>query len=136
MEIKGVGRLGVAAPGAGRAGGSPGFSVAAGAAVAGQAAVAAAGLDSLLALQEWDGTGTGDRKARKHGRAMLDALARLQVGLLGGGADDAALAELAALVGHCPDASDGRAAGRACRGKPARPHRTCATRTVLSAQQR
>ena len=60
----------------------------------------------MLLLQETDAAPARDRQARRHGRAMLDALARLQHALLGGGDDPAALDQLAALLEHCPEASD------------------------------
>ena len=44
---------------------------------------ATAALDGLLLLQEGTDAPTRDRRARQHGRALLDALARLQLGLLG-----------------------------------------------------
>ncbi len=107
MEIKGVANLAAAAAATSRAGVGAGFALPAGAeAVAAKPAAAAAGLDTLLALQEWDGGAARDRQARKHGRAMLAALARLQLGLLGDDPDGAALAELAALAEHCPEAAD------------------------------
>jgi hypothetical protein len=45
-----------------------------------------------------------DRQARRHGRAMLQALGALQVSLLAGG--DAASQALADLASHIPDADD------------------------------
>ncbi len=107
MQIKGVGSPAGAAPAAGRPSGASTFSVPAGAAsVKAQAAVSATGLDTLIGLQEWEGAPARDRRARKHGRAMLDALARLQLGLLANEADGPALAGLAALLDQCPDAAD------------------------------
>ena len=47
-----------------------------------------------------------DRRARRHGRALLEGLGELQRALLGDGEDSAALDRLAALVEHCPEAAD------------------------------
>ncbi len=66
-------------------------------------AVTAAG---MLALQEDEGGAVQDRAARRHGRAMLTALAELQRTLLANDDDVATLAKLAELVTHMPRATD------------------------------
>ena len=74
--------------------------------------VAPTSLAGMLALQadqgEWDAASPAarDRRARRGGRDVLEALAAMQRALLGGGADAAALARLAALAGGLPDAAD------------------------------
>jgi hypothetical protein len=60
----------------------------------------------MLALQEVDNEAPRDRAARRHGRALLAALVRLQHRLLGGVEDDAALQEIAALASNVPAAAD------------------------------
>ena len=107
--IRPVGVAGMAAVGQRRAGSGGSFRVAAGAgrAVApGLAAenVAAAG---LLALQEWPEEGARrerDQAARRHGEALLEALADVQRDMLDEAAPD--LARLAALAGAVPEAAD------------------------------
>ena len=107
-----VGRVGgpaVPAGGARRATGGGGFAVSAQPAGAAPPPVAAAGasaVDGMLLLQQVEDGPTRDRHARRHGRAMLEGLAELQRGLLDGDLDPDALQRLAALVQHCPDASD------------------------------
>jgi hypothetical protein len=65
-------------------------------------------LDSMLALQEVDPAPERDRRARRHGEALLDALAQLQRALLRGEADPAVLQRLADLAGRThPAASAG-----------------------------
>lgn len=64
----------------------------------------------MLALQELaDASGPDpmvrDRQARRHGRAMLDALRDMQLAMLAGDCADAA-ARLAALAGQGVDAAD------------------------------
>ncbi len=106
--VTGVGRIvgPAAAGGAPRAAaGGTGFSVASGVQAA-AAPAAAAAVDGLLLLQEVEDGPTRDRHARRHGRAMLDALAALQRALLGEGDDPDVLHRLAALVAHCPSAAD------------------------------
>ncbi len=71
--------------------------------------VLAVGTPSLLALQEEDTDAVADREARRHGQAMLSALAALQRGLLGG-ADNGALEQAAALARSAPAAVDPRLA--------------------------
>jgi hypothetical protein len=69
---------------------------------------AAAGLDALggmLALQEATDPVLRDRSARRHGQALLAALAALQRALLADGGEDEALERVAALA-HVPDAAD------------------------------
>ncbi len=100
-----------------------GFSLpAAAAAGAGPATTgAAASLDGMLALQETteqpgcdDLPPARDRRARRRGRDLLDALAALQRGVLGralggapgGAAEMDALRRLAALAAVAPDAAD------------------------------
>lgn len=67
------------------------------------------GMPSLLSAQEAYGEPVGDREARRHGRAMLDALSRLQRALLGGEGPDA-LQSLANLVRATPEPADPRLA--------------------------
>ncbi len=69
------------------------------------AAPAAVEFPSLLAMQEASSEPAKDRDARRHGKAMLDALARLQRALLGGGGVDA-LESLANLVRATPQPDD------------------------------
>ena len=109
MMIKGVSGAAVLPLGSGRTGaGTSGFAVGGGAQTAsGPSRVAApAALGGLLLLQEAEAAPVRDRRARQHGRAMLDALARLQLSLLGEDPDVAGLERLAALVEHCPQAAD------------------------------
>lgn len=106
MVVKGVGPVAVPA-GTARAGmGRGGFTVSAGAAPGVAMASGVAALDGLLLLQEVEDAPERDRRARKHGRAMLDALSRLQLGLLDGECGAGALASLSALAEHCPEAAD------------------------------
>ena len=111
--MSGVGRIGGAAPlarvgaRAGAAGG--GFTVrteggAAGASV--RASVGIGALDGLLALQETMDAEVSDREARRHGQAMLAALAALQRALLADGGQAEALAHLAGLAAATPLAAD------------------------------
>ena len=90
-----------------------GFAVSGGgAAVGGPAAAApAAALDSLLQLQEFEDATGRDRKAKRHGQALLQGLAELQRLLLGEGGLEDALGRLATLVETCPEASDPALAG-------------------------
>ena len=69
----------------------------------------AVGLPSLLTLQETYAEPVADREARRHGKAMLDALTRLQRALLGGEGPDA-LQSLANLVRATPEPADPRLA--------------------------
>ena len=105
MVIKGMGNVAPPASSKGRTGTS-GFTVAAGSAAATAALSAAAPLDGLLLLQEAEHAPDRDRRAHKHGRAVLDALARLQLALLGGDPDSTALRTLAALIEQAPAADD------------------------------
>ena len=106
MVVKGVGPVAVPA-GTARAGaGRGGFAVPAGAAPGVAVASGVAALDGLLLLQEVEDAPERDRRARKHGRAMLDALSRLQLGLLDAECGANALASLSALADHCPEAAD------------------------------
>ncbi|MEJ1977633.1 MAG: flagellar assembly protein FliX [Acetobacteraceae bacterium] len=69
----------------------------------------AAPLDAMLALQEAqeaDADAARDRNARRHGKALLEALAALQQALLAGGDEGAALERLAALATAGPDAAN------------------------------
>ena len=69
--------------------------------------VAAVALDAMLAMQEAESAAVRDRQARRHGQALLAALARLQHDLLRAGADAAgSLHELAELAGRVPEAAD------------------------------
>ena len=107
MLVRNVGSAPIPAANAGRPGpGRAGFAVPAGRTAAPATVSAPAALDGLLLLQEVEDAPARDRRARQHGRAMLDALARLQLALLGGHSAAEALAGLAALAGQCPDASD------------------------------
>jgi hypothetical protein len=97
------------APATARTGaGGAGFNVGSGVQTSAgpSAASAAAGLGGLLLLQEVENAPARDRRARKHGRALLDALAQLQLGLLGDDPDGLALERLAALLDHAPEAAD------------------------------
>ena len=111
MVIRGLGNVAIPAA-SGRAGGSSGaFSVGAGPATAGSARVAApVAPTGLLLLQEVTDAPARDRRARQHGRALLDALARLQIGLLADEHGDSCgpqiLRDLAGLAEGCPEASD------------------------------
>jgi len=68
---------------------------------------ASVSLGGLLSLQEQDAPEPAtDRRARRHGRAMLDALRRLQTGLLSAAGDAGALEHLAALLDDAPEAED------------------------------
>ena len=82
-----------------------GFAVPSSASTAVSATVQVAAMPGLLAMQE-AGQGTvRDRDARRHGAAMLAALAELQRALLGGD-DGAALERLASLVRNAPPPAD------------------------------
>lgn len=78
--------------------------------VAASSTAATRGLDALLALQETgvaaDNPAVRDREARRHGRAILEALAELQKALLGGSDDSEVLGRLGALLGSLPPAAD------------------------------
>ncbi|HUZ65120.1 MAG TPA: flagellar assembly protein FliX [Acetobacteraceae bacterium] len=78
----------------------------AGSALAATAAAPPAALSGMLALQEVECAGSGDRAARRHGQAILRELAHLQHALLSGGTDPAALARLADLASLLPEAAD------------------------------
>ncbi len=107
--MMGVKAVAAATPAAGprRPAADGGFAVSGGAGPLPAAAAMPAGpVGGMLLLQEMDAGPARDRGARKHGRAMLDALAALQRALLDGGEDPAALDRLAALLQHCPEASD------------------------------
>ena len=107
MEVKGLRPVAAPLAGAARAGvGRGGFSVSAGGTGGVTMAPGVAALDGLLLLQEVEDAPERDRRARKHGRAMLDALSRLQVGLLQDDAGEDVLANLSALAEHCPEAAD------------------------------
>ena len=93
-------------PGAGPARAS-GFRLdmpAPGEAHAAAAPLAAASLAGLLALQEEQAEGVGDRRARRHGQDILAALARLQREMLAGGPGADTLAGLATLAAEMPAA--------------------------------
>jgi hypothetical protein len=92
---------------------SAGFTVPGDTAVSSNAlteAAPAAGLTSMLALQELGGETPEDREARRHGQDLLAALADLQRALLGGCDNEAALQHLAELAASVPLASDRRLA--------------------------
>ena len=74
----------------------------------GSTGVLAVATPSLLALQEEESNDVADREARRHGHAMLAALADLQYSLLGGGRGGTA--QLAALARAAPSAADPRLA--------------------------
>ena len=91
-----------------RGGGVSGFRVAEASSGA-AAGVGAVGLPGLLAAQEAGQEAGWDREARRHGEAVLEGLAEVQLDLLrGGGAG--ALEALAALVRRGPVAADPRLA--------------------------
>ena len=76
------------------------------------AATPAAALDAMLALQEAEAEAARDRNARRHGKALLEALAELQRALLAGGDEEGpALQCLAALAADPPDAASPGLAG-------------------------
>ncbi len=68
-------------------------------------------LASLLALQEANDALVGESPARRRGRQMLDLLRRVQLALLTGVPDAAALTELAALTADLPAEPDPVLAG-------------------------
>jgi len=88
----------------------PGFRVApqaaAGAARAAAGAAPTSAMVGLLAVQEAEADAARDRAARKRGRAMLDALARLQRMMLAGRFDESELHDLAALAADPAEAAD------------------------------
>ncbi len=106
--VKGVGSAALPTASFRRAAPGPGFAVLGGAGpLAAAAAMPAGSVGGMLLLQqEMDSGPARDRHARRHGRAMLDALAELQHALLVGDEDPAVLGRLAALLQHCPEASD------------------------------
>lgn len=65
-------------------------------------------LDGVLALQEAEADAARDRRARRQGSALLDALAEVQLALLHGVSDRESLAGLQAVAEHVPDAADPR----------------------------
>jgi Class II flagellar assembly regulator len=73
-------------------------------------AAPAAGLASMLTLQEAGGDAAEDREARRHCKDLLAALAELQRALLIGNDDTAALQQLAELAASVPRATDRRLA--------------------------
>lgn len=112
--MSGVGRVGGATPlarvGARAGAAGSGFTVRPEAGAAGAppvlASVGIGALDGLLALQETMDAEVTDREARRHGQAMLAALAALQRALLADGGQDEALAHLAGLAATTPLAAD------------------------------
>ena len=114
--IEGIGRPAPAVTGGRVARGSTGARFAlpdvatAGGVGTSAAAAPAAGLSSMLALQEQGGDATEDREARRHGQDLLTLLAELQRSLLRGGDDPAALERLAALADEMPKTADRRLA--------------------------
>jgi Class II flagellar assembly regulator len=116
-NVSGAGPV-TAAPGAPARPGAAGFVVDIGLDRAARllAATPAAALDAMLALQEAEAEATRDRNARRHGRALLDALAELQCALLaesgaGDGQDGPVLQRLAGLLEASPGAADPALAG-------------------------
>jgi hypothetical protein len=87
-----------------------GFSVAEGGIsaerVAKPSAPQPAGLAGMLALQEAEAETAGNRKARRQGLAMLDALQALQQGLLSASQPGEALAKLVTLAGDPASVTD------------------------------
>ncbi len=73
---------------------------------AGAAPVAMMSLESMLSLQEVDPPAERDRRAKRQGQALLDALARLQASLLGGSEGTHGLEDLANLARDVPVAAD------------------------------
>ena len=111
LAITGLSSVGVArGPLRPRSGASFSMPDAAGAEAA-EATSAAAPIEmpALLAMQEAYGEPVQDREARRHGKAMLDALTKLQRALLGGEGPDG-LQSLANLLRATPEASDPRLA--------------------------
>jgi hypothetical protein len=96
----------LASPPAPRRAAAPGFAALlespgeAAAAEAAQPAALAAGIFAAAADAE-----AADSRARRHGKAMLQALAALQLAVLGG-SEGAARAKLAELAGQAPQADD------------------------------
>ena len=106
MVIKGLGNVAAPASPKVRVGQGTAFTLGTGSPAAAAALSAAAPLDGLLLLQEMEEAPDRDRRARKHGRAVLDGLARLQAALLGGEPDPVALRTLGALLEQAPEAAD------------------------------
>jgi hypothetical protein len=105
MRVGGIGGGALPARRAGR--GAGGFALA-GASAGAPAAVAAATAPALLAVQQAGALpDPPEERARRQAEAALDGLRELQLGLLRGDADSAALARLAALAespsGGVPD---------------------------------
>lgn len=91
--------------------GPNGFSVAAGRPATTEAGLpvgstSAASMDAMLSLQEADPVFERDRSARRHGQAMLGALAALQRALLADGDTGSALTQLSRLAEELPEAAD------------------------------
>ncbi len=63
-------------------------------------------LSGMLAMQEAESAVQRDRDSRRHGEQTLQALADLQLALLGEGAGEVALHRLAALGTQAPRAAD------------------------------
>ena len=107
MIITGLGAAPAAAPGSPRAAASS-FAVAPPSTRPGGLAPASAAspLDAMLALQEQQGDATRDREARRHGHALLQALAALQHALLAGHGEGECLQRLCALGADTPIAAD------------------------------
>lgn len=93
-------------------GGSPKFAVPDGGPPSSSAAHGPDGLvalSGLLALQEAETVpDLAERKARRHGRATVEALSSLQAALLGGGDPAAAAARLAVTVASMTASADPR----------------------------
>jgi hypothetical protein len=108
--ISGVGRPTVAASAARGGSRSAAFAMASSqvdSSSAASSAVAASpvALDAMLALQEAGSQTVQDRQARRHGFAILQALAALQRELLDGDNDAAAIEQLSVLATSCPVAT-------------------------------
>ena len=111
FQVGQVGSVGIARPAQNRARGNAGFQVPeGGAGLAPAGGVGPVCTPSMLALQEEEEGQVADRDARRHGQAMLAALAALQRLALGDGSADGALEQLASLVRATPDAADPRLA--------------------------
>ncbi|MBV9248315.1 MAG: flagellar assembly protein FliX [Acetobacteraceae bacterium] len=108
-RIEGPGPVGLVSSGRTRVvSGAAGFSVAPDRSNAPNPAVVSSGpvlMAGLLELQE-TGEPQRDRGARRHGRALLSALAAVQRSLLGVGEEEDALGKLSALLREVPATAD------------------------------
>jgi hypothetical protein len=87
------------------AAGAPGFADLLDQATAPAAGAAPAAALAAVVYEEADRQVSADRQARRHGRAMLQALGALQLAILGDG-ETSARSQLAALVAQAPAAHD------------------------------